>query len=494
MIPHEENCATPECSTRTNVRKRLRNILMYSFGGGCEMKMIRKSLGQACRSGGVLIIAMIAALAFTEAAFAQRGYFEGDRDMDAKLRAEIIDSVTLALDSHYVYPDVAEKMIKYVRKQLKDGKYDTLTTVSTFARALTGDLREICHDRHLGVAYLSDEFFAGVQADTMTAERQEQELEDAQYNNFGFRKVERLPCNIGYIDFRRFADASEAGATAIAAMNFLAYCDAIIFDLRENGGGQPSMIQLISSYFFDEPKHLNSFYLRYEDTIEQFWTQAYVVGPRMSKADLYILTSSYTFSGAEEFTYNMKNMKRATIIGETTGGGAHPVREEGFPSLNIGMRVPYGRAINPITGTNWEGTGVTPDIECPSDQALMVARLEAMKKLLERTSQEDRKNALEWNTASVDAELHPVTVDTSILKSYVGVYGPRTITFENGDLYYQRQDRPKYKMIPMADDLFMFKEIDYFRIKVIKDADGNPTELNGLYDNGQVDVSPRDVS
>jgi hypothetical protein len=254
------------------------------------------------------------------------------------------------------------------------------------------------------------------------------------------------------------------------------------------------MIQLISSYFFDEPKHLNSFYLRYEDTIEQYWTQAYVAGPRMSKADLYILTSSYTFSGAEEFTYNMKNMERATIIGETTGGGAHPVSEMGFPTLNIGMRVPFGRAINPVSGTNWEGTGVTPDIEVPSDQALMVARLEAMKKLLEKSPPEDRKNVLEWNIASLYADIHPVTVDESILKSYVGVYGPRTITFENGDLYYQRQDRPKYKMIPMADDLFMFKDLDYFRIKVITDSDGNATELRGLYDNGYTDTSPRDAS
>jgi len=126
------------------------------------------------------------------------------------------------------------------------------------------------------------------------------------------------------------------------------------------------VIQLISSYFFADPTHLNSFYIRHEDTVEQFWTQAYVEGPRMTDVDLYVLTSSYTFSGAEEFSYNMKNLKRATIIGETTGGGAHPVDTHIWPKLNFGMRVPFGRAINPITGTNWEGTGVEPDIKAPA--------------------------------------------------------------------------------------------------------------------------------
>lgn len=440
----------------------------------------------------LMVAALAICLLISQVVLAQGGPGgEQSRAADAKLRAEIIDSVTLVLDSHYVFPDVAEKMNKYVRKQLKDGKYDTLNTVAAFARVLTDDLREICNDRHLGVAFMPDEYFEGVEADTVTDERRERQLKESQYDNFGFYKIERLKGNIGYLDFRRFASAEYAGQTAIAAMNFLAYSDAIIIDLRNNGGGSPSLIQLISSYFFDESKHLNSFYLRYEDTIKQFWTQSYVQGPRMSDVDLYILTSSYTFSGAEEFTYNMKSMERATIIGETTGGGAHPVSEAGFRNLNVAMRVPMGRAINPITGTNWEGTGITPHIEVPSAQALSVAKREAMTKLLEKATDEDHIRLLEWSLASLTAELEPVTVDESVLRSYVGTYGPRTITFENGDLYYERQDRPKYKMIPMANDLFMFEEIDYFRIKVILDDNGNPTELNGLYDSGYVDISPK---
>jgi len=151
--------------------------------------------------------------------------------------------------------------------------------------------------------------------------------------------------------------------------------------LRYNGGGAPSMIQLISSYFFAERKHLNSFYVRASDSWEHFWTQEEVQGPKLVDVPIFILTSGRTFSAAEEFTYNLKNMERATIVGETTGGGAHPVngRNFDFGTFTITMSVPYGRAVNPTTGTNWEGVGVVPDIAVPADQALDKALQEARR-------------------------------------------------------------------------------------------------------------------
>ena len=157
---------------------------------------------------------------------------------------------------------------------------------------------------------------------------------------------------------------------AVGAMAFLANCDALIIDLRDNGGGNPEMIQLLSSYFFSgEPRHLNSFYYRLDEKTEQYWTLPYVPGSKLADTDLYVLTSSYTFSGAEEFTYNLKNMKRATIVGETTGGGAHPVRME-ILNDHFAIGVPYARAVNPISKTNWEGTGIEPDVKVPAAQAL----------------------------------------------------------------------------------------------------------------------------
>lgn len=414
------------------------------------------------------------------------------KPVDAALQLEIIDSVAAALNEVYVYPDVAKQMEKFVRKQYKQKVYQEITDMSAFAAQLTEDLRSISHDRHLSVQYVPDEYFDRLAADTLTDLARAAELAEAERDNFGWRELKWLPGNIGYVKFNQFADSKHAGGTAIAAMNFLAHCDAIIFDLRENGGGSPSMIQLISSYFFDESVHLNSFYIRKEDTIQQFWTQEYVQGPRMGDAEVFVLTSSYTFSGAEEFSYNMKNMKRGTIIGETTGGGAHPVDRRGFANLNIGISLPFGRAINPISGTNWEGTGVEPDIAVPAAEALDAAIIEAAKALLAKTDNEDRKFQFQWIIDGKEAARNPLRTTPEELQSLVGTYGPRAITLENGELYYQRQDRPKYRLIPMGNDTFMLDGLDYFRVQFGRDETGAVAELIGLYDNGQKDGNPKD--
>jgi len=206
--------------------------------------------------------------------------------------------------------------------------------------------------------------------------------------NHGFAKVERLPGNIGYLEFLNFMDEELGADTVAAAMNFINGTDALIIDMRRNGGGNPAMVALVCSYLFgNEPVHLNDLYWREGNRTEEFWTKKDVAGKRYLNKDVYVLTSKRTFSGAEEFTYNLKNLKRATIVGETTGGGAHP--GGGFRiNEHFGMFVPTGRAISPITKTNWEGTGVTPDISVPADQALHVARIMALKKTLTTVSSE----------------------------------------------------------------------------------------------------------
>ena len=415
-----------------------------------------------------------------------------DRVIDAKMQEEIIDSVTAALNEVYVFPDVAKKMEKHLRKQYKKKAYRDITSLREFAQKLTEDLREISHDRHLWVRFASDELLAHFEGDTLTDEAKKRELADKQRDNFCFKELKILEGNVGYVDFRCFSEATHAGATAIVAMNFLAYTDAIIFDVRQNGGGSPSMIQLITSYFFHEPVHLNSFYIRKSDSTHQFWTHAHVQGPRMTDVDLYVLTSDYTFSGAEEFTYNLKNMERATIIGDTTGGGAHPIEMKGFHSLNLGMSLPFGRAVNPVTGTNWEGTGIAPHIAVPQEQALDVAHMEALKKLLQKTDDPDRKTQLEWAVDGKKAKLNPVKLEVSQLQKYAGQFGPRRFWVEDGTLYYQREDRPAYKLIPMGDHRFMLDGLDYFRIQFVEAPSGEFNEMIGQYDDGHTDGHKRD--
>jgi len=415
-----------------------------------------------------------------------------DRQIDAEFQAEVIDSVAVALNEIYVFPDVAKDMEKHLRKQFKKKAYKDITSCQEFARQLTKDLQEISKDRHLAVRFASDEMIKSFSSDTLTDDAKERELQEYRRKNYGFKKLELLEGNVGYVDLRGFHEASGGGATAVAAMNFLAYADAIIFDLRQNGGGSPSMIQLITSYLLDEPTHLNSFYIRKEDTTKQFWTQAWVDGPKMTDALVYVLTSRYTFSGAEEFTYNLKNLKRGTIIGETTGGGAHPVDMRLFANLNVGMSLPFGRAVNPITGTNWEGTGVTPDIEVPQEKALDFAHLEALKALIEKADDPDVKRELDWAIEGKKAVLEPYTPPDGVLQDYVGVYGPRRIWIEDGDLYYQRGENPRYRLTPMAVDKFMIKSLDYFRIEFVRDEAGKVVKLVGLYDNGMTDAHERD--
>jgi C-terminal processing protease CtpA/Prc len=330
------------------------------------------------------------------------------------------------------------------------------------------------------------------EGDTLTDEQKQRELEEKRRDNFCFKEIKLLEGNIGYVDLRCFAGAADAGPTAIAVMNFLAYTDAIIFDLRQNGGGSPSMIQLISSYFFPERVHLNSFYIRKSDSTKQFWTQAHVQGPRMSDVDLYVLTSNYTFSAAEEFTYNLKNMERATIIGDTTGGGAHPIEVKPFQNLSIGMSLPFGRAVNPVTGTNWEGTGIAPHIAVPQEQALDKAHLEALKKLLEKTEDADQQARYQWAIDGKNVKLNPVTVEASQLQKYAGQFGPRKFWVEEGILQYQREDRPKYALIPMGDHKFMLDGLDYFRIQFVEAPTGGFNEMIGQYDSGRTDGNKRD--
>jgi C-terminal processing protease CtpA/Prc len=192
--------------------------------------------------------------------------------------------------------------------------------------------------------------------------------------------VEILPGNVGYVKLDGFAPVNLCASTVVAAMNFVANVDAIIFDLRDNGGGDPLMVSYVSSYLFDQPTHLNDIWTRATDSTRQFWTDAQVSGKRLGTQPAFVLTSSRTFSGGEGFAYGLKTQKRATIIGETTGGGAHPVRGEKIDDRFV-INVPYARAINPITKTNWEGTGVEPDVKVAAADALTTAQKLAAEKL-----------------------------------------------------------------------------------------------------------------
>jgi len=291
----------------------------------------------------------------------------------------LVGTLCDTIESRYVFPEVAKEISAHLKERLYAGAYEDVDLVGLAGR-LTTDLRAVNDDRHLSV-FVPPRPAAGT-APT-PEERQRAEREQARRTNHGFRRLEVLDGNVGYLQLDGFAEAAVAGETAVAAMAFFANVDALVIDLRANGGGDPTMIQLLCSYFFAEPTLLNTFEFRGKETLDQFWTLPHVPGRRLGDVPLFVLTSRSTFSAAEEFTYDLKVLGRARIVGETTGGGAHPGSTHELDG-RLAVFVPDGRAINPTTGTNWEGKGVEPDLKVPAaralDEALLEARAAAMKR------------------------------------------------------------------------------------------------------------------
>ena len=341
--------------------------------------------------------AVIAATAL--AAFGQAPQGTAPPPFDAATRSAVIDGAVDHMRRGYIFADVAEKMSEAVKARAARGEYDAITDPQAFARTLTEHLQAVSKDKHLRIVYNAEGL---PQRRQPTPEDRARQLAEERRRNFGFERVERLTGNVGYIDLRGFSGTPESRATAVAAMNFLADTDALMFDLRQNGGGSPFMIGILSSYLFTEVVHLNDFYVRETDSRQQFFTSAEVEGRRYGKdKPVYVLVSQRTFSAAEEFTYNLKNLKRATIVGETTGGGAHPGGVRRITD-HFGIWLPNGRAINPITKTNWEGTGIEPHIATPAAKALEAAHVDALKKLIAGATDPRHRTQLEAALATLE--------------------------------------------------------------------------------------------
>jgi C-terminal processing protease CtpA/Prc len=306
---------------------------------------------------------------------------------DAPLCLAVVEAALARLTQFYVFPDVAAAMERAVRRRIEQGAYDTITTGEALQATLTADLRRVNDDRHLRLVY-----HAAAQPARDNVYTDPAWLADywraAALDNYGVYKVERLPGNVGLLDLRAIDEAEYTAEAIAAALAVLSNTSALILDLRSNNGGESSGVAFLCSYFVPaNPVHLNDVYSRPDNRTQQYWTSAYLPGKRYLEKPVFVLTSSRTFSGAEEIAYNLQALKRATIVGETTFGGAHPVDVyQIHPHFDI--RVPVARSINPITGTNWEGTGVKPDIPAAKEEALRVAYREALRQIIDQGSEE----------------------------------------------------------------------------------------------------------
>lgn len=324
--------------------------------------------------------------------------------LTAGTRAAAIDGVMKRLRDGYVFSDIARKMEQDVQEHAAKGAYDGITRGADLARILSAHLREVSKDTHILVSY-SPEKRPKRPAAKSTAEEQAKRKKQAAAANFGFKRVERLAGNVGYLELDGFWRPAEAAEAAAAAMTFLTNTEALIIDLRSNGGGNPGTVALLSSYFLgEEPVHLWDEHSRPGAVTCPVWSLPHVTGKRYLGKDVFLLTSRGTYSAAEGFAYTLKNLKRATIIGEATGGGAHPGDTQ-LVDEHFTVFVPTGRVVSPVTKTDWEGSGVKPDVQVPAQLALATAHIEALKRLAARQTDDAEAARLKKIRQGVEQEL-----------------------------------------------------------------------------------------
>lgn len=362
------------------------------------MKRTKKAAGLVAMAGATALCGLGVAL-FGMPGHAQSGPPPKDMRVDKAVRSAVIDSVIANLDRAYVFPDQAAMLGKTLRGQQQHGDFDAITSAEKFADTLTGVLQDASHDKHLEVRYFEAPIPQKPAGDSPVD--QAAELAEQSRFSFGFSGVDRLQGDIGYIDLHKFGRPQGVAPRIAAAMTLLADTRALVIDLRHCGGGDPDSVMLVASYLYDRPTHLNDVYWRDENRTEQRWTQASVAGRKYGQArKLYLLTSGDTFSGCEDFAYALKNNKRAILVGEQTGGGAHAGSPQRLDA-HFMMFVPSGRPINPVTHTDWEGTGVTPDIKVAARNALDVAQVAALKELIAAETDPEWKRKLQDRLADL---------------------------------------------------------------------------------------------
>jgi hypothetical protein len=406
-----------------------------------------------------------------------------EQKMSSKEIRLVLDSLSSALNRLYIYPDKAILMSNTIKKKFKNGDYNTISSRQEFGFKLYNDLQEIHKDGHLGFRYNPQlaAYLSKPMSDDEKRQQGEVDLNAARENNFAFKKAEILFGNIGYIRWDEFVGCvEEAQPTLNAAFQFVANCSALIIDMRYNGGGSPEMVLRTQNYFFNQKTHMNDIIDRSNDTLKRY------TNPTKTDFKLNmpvcILTSRLTFSGAEDFAFGLQRTKRAKIVGDASGGGAHPTE-----SYDVGQgfvaNIPIARA--PVEA-DWEGIGVLPDVAVPSEEALTKARILISRELLLKAKDEREKNIFQWNLNSIHSETTKMP-DPLVLSSYTGMYeGGLDFYIKDNRLFCKNAERGNlvFELKCIDNNLFVLDENVQVQFK--KDATGTHTHLNMLWKNGAV--------
>lgn len=406
-----------------------------------------------------------------------------EQKMNSKEIKLVLDSLSSTLNRLYIYPDKATLMSNTIKKKFKDGDYNKISSRQEFGFELHKNLQEVHKDGHLGFRYNPQlaAYLCKPMSDDEKQQQREEDLKAARENNFAFKKTEILFGNIGYIRWDEFVGCvEEAQPTLNAAFQFVANCNALIIDMRYNGGGSPEMVLRTQNYFFNQKTHMNDIIDRSNDTLKRY------TNPTKTDFKLnmpvYTLTSRLTFSGAEDFAFGLQRTKRATIVGDVSGGGAHPTA-----SYNVGQgfvaNIPIARA--PVEA-DWEGIGVLPDVAVPSEEALMKARILISTELLLNAKDEREKNIFQWNLNSIRSETTKMP-DSGVLSSYTGMYeGGLDFYIKDSHLFCKNAERGNLVFELKCIDSNLFVLDENVQVQFEKDTRGTHTHLNMLWKNGAI--------
>ncbi|WP_417491717.1 S41 family peptidase [Maricaulis sp.] len=422
-----------------------------------------------------------------------------DDAIDPASRSAAIAEIGTLIADNYFDAGLARQIATSLDALNQDADIETVTSGNMLAAILTDQLQQT--DRHFEVRWRGAEQVAQTRAEWAAQEAQEagaanepadpDRWASLRRNNFAFGELSLLEANVGYLNLTGFAPLEPAEPTARAALAYLAHTDALIIDLRENGGGSPDMVQYLLSHFLPAGSEVlyNTFLPRAGEPVEMRTLPAHPAGHRPD-VPLYILIGPETLSAAEALAYHLQAMQRATLVGETTAGGANP-GDFFLASSGYSVFIPTATSRNPVTGTNWDGIGVTPDIAVPAGLALDQARLEIYRQIAATSEVPDQAFAADWQAGLLAAELDPWVPSERQLQAYAGQYGPRHVSVVDGELVYQREGQEAHTLLPLRENMFRFAETSEYRLEFAGAGSGRADTLILRLENGAMDASPR---
>lgn len=388
--------------------------------------------------------------------------------LSAAGKRAVVEQLGQTLEANYVFPEKAKIITATLRQKLDAGDYDTAQDRPALARELTDDLIAASNDLHFAVGvdpeWVAD--YAAKQDPARAAALRQEDRQREARQNFGFAGLRYLDGNIAYLDLRHFADPEPGYDAAAAAMRFIENGDAVIYDLRYNNGGYLEMAQLLASQLFpgDKDQELFDYYYNLDGRrVERGqWVLPALPAKRLTGKPVYILTGSTSFSAAEWFAYTLKKLGRATLVGERTAGGAHPVDRKPV-GTDFFVQVPIGQIRDPVDRSDFEGQGVTPDHPVASADALAFAHRLALADLA-KADPAKRADA-DWLAPELAAHVRPAP---TALKAIAGRYEGRRIDLVEGKLLYTWRERFRLALEPLGGDLLAIEGVRDFRFRVIR--------------------------